>query len=45
MLANAKSGLVIVFHLPEWKLSCGLGSKSNWIAVTEAQVSRANHLD
>ena len=29
MLANTKSGLVVVYHLPEWKLSDYLESKSS----------------
>ena len=45
MLTNAKSGLVVVFHLPEWKLSSCLGSKSSWTAVTEPKFQVLYHLN
>ena len=39
-LTNARSGLVVVPHRVDRKLSGCLGSKTNWESVVEAQFSK-----
>ena len=40
--AKAKSGLVWVFHLEEWKLGCSLGSYRSRASALEAHSLRAS---